>query len=648
MPLFSLFRKHVIGILVALLMATSLGFAVFTYGTDDLKYGPAVVCPILASLLVLFQAWRARDMVFPVTATTMSVAAFFLYLLASVLWSTVFYTSMYFAVIFLLIPFLFFAGTIRASSRTMLFFMAGGVSVTVMAVMFWDIYQYIFMFGGEYGTRVKHPFLDPNNLAVFMNMALFPVLALAFWARDRRLKIVMGLLAVLFFLALTATNSRTAYVAAGACFVILMPVFIRQSRRPEILAGGLVLAILIMVVVTNFLTKGALVGYLREILIFDQSVSMHDRLALWLSALQMFKDHFWLGTGLATFFFYYPSYRQPTDNSDGYFVHMDPLQIGLETGIVGYILLYAFLICVLCRTVRALRAPARSPRDYLLVMGPFAGLLSVCLHMHMTFCLYLPAISIPVGVLLALWYAATEQLLNDRGAGNSIRYTRGAVVLLVLIMAVSFGWAGRATAGIYLNEKTFTLIQSNRMHEAELYLDWEQRIAPYSYYRPYEQRANIGFTQLKGPRKPLEQRRRIAEEALKNIDEAIERQPRHGSLRNLKAMILYLAGEDAVPGSRQQMIDILRGVLRHDPMMIDSRIGLAKILTEQGEFGQALRLLEEGMRWPRPKGVPDLNYITQTAQANLIAGNRDRHAYLMQMVQERARMYGFTLKNAPQ
>lgn len=648
MPVFSLFRQYVTGILVALLMATSLGFAVFTYGTDDLKYGPTVLCAILAMLLVVWQGWRVRDMAMPVTATTISVAAFFLYLLASVLWSTVFYTSMYFAVIFLLIPFLFFSGTLRSSSRTMLFFMTGGVSATVIAVMFWDIYQYIFMFGGEHGTRVKHPFLDPNNLAVFMNMALFPILALAFWARDLRLKIVMSFLAILFFLALTATNSRTAYVAAGVCFVVLMPVFIRQSRRPELLAGSLVLGILMMVVITNFLTKGALVGYLREILIFDQSVSMHDRLALWLSALQMFKDHLWLGTGLATFFFYYPSYRQPTDNSDGYFVHMDPLQIGLETGIAGYVLLYVFLICVLCRTVRALRAPALNPRDYLLVMGPFAGLLSVCLHMHMTFCLYLPAISIPVGVLLALWYVATEHLLNDRNPVQPPRYARGSVALLVLMMIVSFAWAGRATAGIYLNEKTFALIQSNRMHEAELYLDWEQRIAPDSYYRPYEQRANIGFTQLKGPRKPLEQRRYIAEEAIQNIDEAIKRQPRHGSLRNLKAMILYLAGEDAIPGSRQQMIDILRGILRHDPMMIDSRIGLAKILTEQGEFGHALRLLEEGMRWPRPKGVPDLNYITQTAQANLIVGNRDRHAYLMQMVQERARMYGFTLQNAPQ
>lgn len=648
MPVFSLFCAHVTGILVALLMATGLGFAVFTYGTDDLKYGPTILCSILAAFLVLWHAWRTRDTAMPVTATTVSIAAFFLYLLVSVLWSTVFYTSMYFAVIFLLIPFLFFSGTLRSSSRTMLFFMAGGAAATVMAVMFWDIYQYIFMFGGEHGTRVKHPFLDPNNLAVFMNMALFPVLALAFWVRDKRLKTVMGLLAVLFFAALMATNSRTAFVAAGACFAVLMPVLIRQSRRPEMLAGGLVIAILIMVFTTNFIMKGALFDYLREVLTFDQSVSMHDRLALWLSALQMFKDHLWLGTGLATFFFYYPSYRQPTDNSDGYFVHMDPLQIGLETGIAGYILLYVFLICVLCRTIRALRAPAINPRDYLLVMGPFAGLLSVCLHMHMTFCLYLPAISIPVGILLALWYAATEHILNDRKAAPPTRCGRMALAVLVLIMVISIIWAGRATAGIYLNEKTFALIQSNRMHEAELYLEWEQRIAPDSYYRPYEQRANIGFTQLKGPRKTLEQRRYIAEEAIKNIDEAIKRQPRHGSLRNLKAMILYLAGEDAIPGSRQQMIEILRGILRHDPMMIDSRIGLAKILTEQGQFGQALRLLEEGMRWPRPKGVPDLNYITQTAQANLIMGNRERHAYLMQMVQERARAYGFTLQNAPQ
>ena len=101
------------------------------------------------------------------------------------------------------------------------------------------------------------------------------------------------------------------------------------------------------------------------------------------------------------------------------------------------------------------------------------------------------------------------------------------------------------------------------------------------------------------------------------------------------------------PGAQDEAIAILRGVLRTDPMMIDARLGLANILRERGQFGAAVRLLNDGMIWPRPKGVPDVNYITTTAQFNLLAGDRARYNQLMAFAAERARLYGFTVANMP-
>lgn len=66
---------------------------------------------------------------------------------------------------------------------------------------------------------------------------------------------------------------------------------------------------------------------------------------------------------------------------------------------------------------------------------------------------------------------------------------------------------------------------------------------------------------------------------------------------------------------------------------------------ERGDFGMALRVMEEGMIWPRPKGLPDLNFITMTAQLNQLTGNKERHDQLVTSAIERARMYGYT---APQ
>ena len=609
-----------------------------------MKYGPAVACTILATLLLLVRAFRADILSLPQSATVVSLLAFFSYLLVSVLWTSIAYTSIYFILIFLLMPLLFMAVVCAGRSEQILPFALAGAGVVIGGVMIWALIQYVFMFGGDFGTRVKHPFLDPNNLAVFMNMGLLPLLALALRKQVRWQQVTYGVLTLMFFVALLATNSRMALLAAIVGFLVLLPIAIRQSRYPTLMTIGLFVAGAVVILLMNMAMDGALFFYMREIFSFEKSASMYDRLALWMSSLKIFADHFWLGTGLATFYYYYPQYRQPTDSSDGYFVHMDPLQLGLETGIIGYILLYAFLICILCRTIRVMRLPHLMGSDRLLVLAPFTGLLTVCIHMHMTFCLYLPAIAIPVGVLLAWWYVLTQRYIPDPYYRLSSNSARMVAAIGLVLMAWGVIWALQAHAGIYLNNKVATALYENKMHEAQALVSWQHRLSPRSSYRPYEREADMALAALKLLRGgSVEERRKALNAGLTAIDEALARQPRHGSLRNLKAMILYLAGDDARPGAQDEAVAVLRSVLRIDPMMLDSRIGLATILRERGEFAMATRVLEEGMLWPRAKGVPDVNFITMTAKFNLMTGNRARHDQLMAFAAERARVYGFTV-----
>ena len=613
-----------------------------------MKYGTSVIAPFAACLILVAQGYRHGALSLPITATFVSLCGFFGYLLLSTTWASVAYTDTYFVLIFLLIPTIFCAVVCSGNPEKILPFALAAGGVVIGGVMLWALYQFIFMFGGDFGTRVKHPFLDPNNLAAFLNMGLLPLLALAFRHQQRRDQLAFGALALLFFIALLSTNSRMALLSMIAGFLVMMPVVIRQTRYPTVTAISLIAAAAIVILIMNQVMDGQLFFYMREIFSFEKSASMTDRLALWMSSLRIFEDHFWLGTGLASFYYYYPQYRQPTDSSDGYFVHMDPLQIGLETGIAGFALIYIFLICVLCRTIRVMRLPDLKGSDRLLVLAPFTGLLTVCIHMHMTFCLYLPAIAIPAGILLAWWYVMTQRYLTDTeislsaGAGSIASMTAMAMMFWGIV------WAAQANAGIYLNNKVATATFENRPQEAADLLKWQYALSPYSSYRPYERAADISLNELKALRYgPVDQRRAALEKGLENIDAAISRQPRHGSLRNVKAMMLYLAGDDARPGAQDEAIAILRGVLRTDPMMIDARLGLANILRERGQFGAAVRLLNDGMIWPRPKGVPDVNYITTTAQFNLLAGDRAKYNQLMAFAAERARLYGFTVANMP-
>lgn len=634
-----------IGCLFALLIAAGLTAGVFTYGTDDIKYGTSVIGPLAGCLLLMVMGYRAGTLSLPLSATFISMAAFFGYLLLSTTWSPISYTPTYFVIILMLTPLIFCAVVCTGNPEKTLPFALMGAGAVIGAVMLWALYQFIFKFGGDFGVRVKHPFLDPNNLAVFMNMALLPLLALTFRHQQRRDQIICGVLTLLFFIALIATNSRMALLAAMAGFLVLMPVVIRQTRYPTITALGLLAAGAIVLLVMNQMMDGALFRYMREIFNFEKSASMTDRMALWMSAIKIFEDHFWLGTGLATFYYYYPQYRQPTDSSDGYFVHMDPLQIGLETGIVGYLLIYVFLICVLCRTIRVMRLPNLNGSDRLMVLAPFTGLLTVCIHMHMTFCLYLPAITIPVGVLLAWWYVMTQRYLTDVPVSLSDSKKGTAASMVIMIMVVwGIVWAIQANAGIYYNQAVATAASQNDFTKARSLLKWQYALSPYSSYRPYERDAEMIRVELQMARDlPASDRRALLDRGLHAIDAAINRQPRHGSLANMKAMMLYLVGDDAYPGARDEAISVLRGILRTDPMMIESRLGLAMLLRERGEFGAALRLLNDGMIWPRPKGVPDVNYIVTAARYHLQAGNQAKHDELMAFAHERARMYGFTI-----
>lgn len=605
-------------------------------------YGPGVVCILLAVLVIFISRARAVTFSLPLSATSVSMALFFGYLLLSVSWSSVTYTSAYFILIFLMIPLLFMAVVCASQPERMLPFALAGTGIVIGSVMAWALIQMFFMFGGDFGTRVKHPFLDPNNLAVFLNMGFLPLLAMTFRAKVRRDQLMYALPTLMFFVALLATNSRMALLAAIIGFLILLPLLIRQAKHPTLLAVGLLVAAAGIILLMNYTMNGALFFYMREIFTFEKSASMADRVALWFSGIKIFSDHFWLGTGLATFYFYYPQYRQPNDTSDGYFVHMDPLQIGAETGIVGYLLLYGFLLCVLCRTIRVMRLSHLSAADRFLVLAPFTGLLSVCIHMHMTFCLYLPAIAIPVGVLLAWWYVMTQRYLADPLVSLSSRPARAGTWVGIVLIVWGLVWALQAAAGIYLNEKVAVAVAENRMYNAQSLVVWQHALSPASSYRPYEREADMAFQKLRQLRGgPVDQRRQVLNDGLVAIDQAIARQGRHGSLRNLKAMMLYVAGSDVQPDNIDQAIDLLRHVLRLDPMMIESRTGLAIILRERGQFAMATRVLEDGLPWPRPKGMPDVNYITMTANFNLLTGNKARHDQLMIYAAQRAQMYGF-------
>ena len=90
---------------------------------------------------------------------------------------------------------------------------------------------------------------------------------------------------------------------------------------------------------------------------------------------------------------------------------------------------------------------------------------------------------------------------------------------------------------------------------------------------------------------------------------------------------------------RSHAISIYKKVLQFNPLAVDSRLELARLYKEDGEVRQASAVLEEGLRWPRPKGQKDIDLLVSAAQLRLKTGNRAGHDTLMKEARKRAGKY---------
>ncbi|HKL78248.1 MAG TPA: O-antigen ligase family protein, partial [Gammaproteobacteria bacterium] len=394
-----------------LLLAAAFGVALFFNG----QYVPLLSG--VTALLVLFmalavvpgvtQGWRV-----PRSGALLWLVVFWVFLAVSLAWSTVIHTSHLYYWWLSALPLTAFALLLAPSPLEWTQRACRGLGLAAGGLAGWALVQF-FAYPEAYNYRAPGPLLNPNNLAGLFNLVLLPVLA--GWLRAdgaRRRRVLFGL-SLLLFAGVVATQSRGGLIGLGLGLLVLAlwgGGLRRRGWRPAL--GWFAAAAAIFTVMDWW--SGAALGQRVETLgaIGAQS-SVHTRLLTWQSAWAMVQDHPWLGTGLGTFFLYFPRYRYPDDGSGGFYAHMDPLQFWVETGVLGPVLFYAFLTAVLVLTVRAARRVPAGSDQRLAIIGPFAGLLAVAVHTHITFHLYVLPILIAGGIILARWHLACEAALQE-------------------------------------------------------------------------------------------------------------------------------------------------------------------------------------------------------------------------------------------
>ncbi|HIF25653.1 MAG TPA: hypothetical protein EYQ41_05745 [Micavibrio sp.] len=632
------------------LLLVALGLSVFFIGTDSVLFAPAFICMSLYALITIFPGFK-HGWNIPRSNTFFFIIFFCIYFWIAQLWSSSPYISTLFTFIFTMLPGYFIVTMLAPNPDKWARFHAAVFWLVIAGFAFWALIQFFFLYE-QYGPRIKHPMLNPNNLAGLFNLGLFPAIGLFLYVRERWQQIAVSVVVAAMYCALIVTLSRGGLFSAVIATLVLIPfVMIKNGEGiPWKKIAVLVVIGFAVPIFTNMMYSGALEKNLMGAQLINMA-SMADRFHLWNSTWEMAKDHFWLGTGLATFFFFYPQYRNPQDSSDGFFSHMDPLQFWAETGVFAPILFYGVLICILIRTFKAVKLAGSDIKSRLQIMTPFCGMLALTGHTHITFHLYMPAMLIPLSALLAYWYVSTEQIFRTYGdqqqrffwkPEGKLKYMTMAIVLIVF--ALGNGWMARAGMATYMM-KSVDQIAMKDMQAAQSKLNEIDKIAPPSYSRVYEYRARYAIQEFGnfGPRLQGQQRADLYNFALANIQKARSLNSQFTSLWDLEARLYYSAQGLLLQDGRDKAITILHEVLEANPMAVNSRVALSDIYKRNGEFKKAMEVLDDGMVWPRPRGYPDVNYLVAVANMKRQMGETEAYAHFSTLARQRAARYGIQL-----
>ena len=132
--------------------------------------------------------------------------------------------------------------------------------------------------------------------------------------------------------------------------------------------------------------------------------SMNARLMLYQSMLQMIQDFPFLGSGIGSFAAIYPQYRNPAEDSGGYFGHNDYLQFLHEGGPILLLLLLLPLVMIARILLRNPQPQPQSPAPVLLTTSLALAAATFFIHSAADFIFYHPVLNLLAGFFLGLAY----------------------------------------------------------------------------------------------------------------------------------------------------------------------------------------------------------------------------------------------------
>ena len=590
----------------------------------------------LILLMLLFYAvlWRgyARSLHIPKTPLSIALTLFWAWLAITLLWTSVPYVSM--------VNFWWVGGAVLVFWLIALlpegdrpypgiYIVVLGIGVVLALLSF---YQQL-----RLGVQAQSTFLTRNSHAGLMCLIAIPASShflfthgqsrLAPWTNR-----ILGpvLFALYFSIALTSSRGATVGLLTGLA-VVLWLAYTRVPRaRLAVFLGIIVTAY----VAANFLLQGEVANRLGTLV--EMTEADPQRLLIWRQSWRMLMDDPWWGVGLGTYWLHWPPYRHPQDASAGFYVHNDYLQLWIETGIPGLLLLFGIYVAVVVTFVRILRHANQHPAVIVESAGLFGGLLAIAVHTFLDFHLYIHPIQLAMGLVLVrlhalyLKHVPADVLIvtpASRIAPRPYRVISFLVVLLPLIYFIALGLSA------ILTYKARELSAQGKWVDASVALSRAAQLMPTSdlVLTAHADLLRQALSQL--PPGSDADRRTVYREALALLNDSEKVNPLRPQVYFIRGLLYQQTPDLTGPDWADRAARAYIAALKQDPMAFWAREAYAGLLLRQGKLMPAKEVLEGGIDYRYASGVV-VEYYAMLAWARREAGETGRAEALERKISE--------------
>lgn len=386
------------------------------------------------------------------------------------------------------------------------------------------------------------------------------------------------------------------------CFIFFTVLEIALSRHAiKIKTIFQLSAVLVLALITLYLLAQPAIHHRLDLLAHEKS-----RLVIWQGAWHLWQITPWYGLGIFNFKQYYPAFSLPGDGSNLEYAHNDFLQILIETGVPGVVILLGVMVTFVVYLSRYLKKENKNPTSCIQAMACFAALGALICHSIIDFNFYVFPMNLLMGCCLGYLYFFFKKegcvRIYSLSAGKSIWILQSSLMIFLLLLSSYFI---RFLILEHYIGKTETALQEKQFRQAVHYSN--QALKSFHFVEIQSLQIDA-YLQLIQSASSEHLRHSWTEKAVHAINQAIAMNPYFARSYFQMALLQSLVFNEP----RQAKAYFLK-TLKNNPHFCLARLTFARFLVEEKELLSAQQILEAGLHYPIPPDYIELylNYLAK-------------------------------------